>query len=321
MSELETVKINEVRGAIPLKKLENDPGNKKETMENQTKAPSGKRKKIIMAIIVVAIAVGSYMGYQSFVYVTTDNAMVMGQATLLSPRVSGVIIKADVQENQKVKAGQLLIEIKADDYQNALNEAQSDRDSMAAQLKGADSNYRRAVELLKQGASTKERFDSAESSFRSMQEKLQSADAKVAQAKLNLDYTKVVAPTDGKIGRKSFEVGMLAAAGQPLLGFVGGNERWVVANLKETDMDHIVEGDKASIEVDAISGKTFEGEVESISPATGATFSLLPPDNASGNFTKVVQRVPVRIKLLNLTDHEIDRLQSGLSADVKIKVR
>jgi membrane fusion protein (multidrug efflux system) len=307
MSELESVKSTEQIGAAPLKK-------------NKISPPNGKRQKIIIAALAVVAVVGGYVGYQSFMYVTTDNAMVMGQATLLSAKVSGIIIKADVQENQKVKAGQLLIEIKADDYQNALNEAKSNRDALAAQLKGMESNYRRAVELLRQGASTKERFDSAESNYRSMQENLQSADAKVAQAQLNLDYTKILAPTDGKVGRKSFEVGMLAVAGQPLLGFVGGNERWVVANLKETDMDSIAEGKKAYITVDAISGKTFDGEVESISPATGATFSLLPPDNATGNFTKVVQRVPVRIKLLNLTDHEIDRLQSGLSAYVKVRV-
>ena len=85
-------------------------------------------------------------------------------------------------------------------------------------------------------------------------------------------------------------------------------------------MDDIRVGRKAYISVDAISGKEFEGQVESISPTTGATFSLLPPDNATGNFTKVVQRVPVRIKLLNLTEADIDRLQSGLSAEVKIRV-
>jgi membrane fusion protein (multidrug efflux system) len=142
----------------------------------------------------------------------------------------------------------------------------------------------------------------------------------VNEAKLNLGYTKIVAPEDGTVGRKSFEVGMLATAGQPLLGFVSNTERWVTANLKETDMDNIAVGKKATVEVDAISGKTYEGEVESISPATGATFTLLPPDNATGNFTKVVQRVPVRIKLLNLKENDIDRLQSGLSAEVKIRI-
>jgi membrane fusion protein (multidrug efflux system) len=148
---------------------------------------------------------------------------------------------------------------------------------------------------------------------------LKSAIAQVNEAQLNLDYTKITAPVDGKVGRKSFEVGMLATAGQPLLGFVSNSERWVTANLKETDMKDIAEGKKAYVTVDAIPSRTFEGTVESISPGTGATFTLLPPDNATGNFTKVVQRVPVRIKLLNLTESDIDRLQNGLSAEVKIR--
>jgi membrane fusion protein (multidrug efflux system) len=282
---------------------------------------SGKRKIILPIIGLVVASIGGYVGYQHFTYVSTDDAMVLGQATLLSPKVSGIIVKADVQENQRVKSGEVLVEIKPDDYQNALDEAQSDMESWAAQLKGAELNYKRMVDLLNQGASTKERFDSAESQFHSLQRKFKSAEAHVNQAKLNLDYTKITAPADGKVGKKSFEVGMLAAAGQPLLGFVGGNERWVVANLKETDMDSIAIGQKTEVSVDAISGKNFEGTVESISPTTGATFSLLPPDNASGNFTKVVQRVPVRIKLTNLSEQDIDRLQSGLSAVVKIKIR
>ena len=142
-----------------------------------------------------------------------------------------------------------------------------------------------------------------------------------ALANLNLEYTKITAPSDGKVGKRSFEVGMLASPGQPLLGFVEGNERWVVANIKETDMALVTEGKKASITVDAVPGKEFEGVIESISPTTGATFSLLPPDNATGNFTKVVQHVPVRIKLLNLTEKDSDRLQAGLSAEVKVRVR
>ena len=95
---------------------------------------------------------------------------------------------------------------------------------------------------------------------------------------------------------------------------------WVEANMKETDLTHVVSGQKASVVLDIYPDIAWEAEVESISPTTGATFSLLPPDNATGNFTKVVQRVPVRIKLLGLTETDIDRLQAGLSAVVRIRV-
>lgn len=284
-------------------------------------ANGSSRKKILLTVgAAVVVAVGGYVGYQSYFYVSTDNASVQAQTTLLSSKVSGIVIKANVQENEKVKAGQLLAEIRPDDFQNVRDQLESEQGSLAAQVHGAEVNYKRTLDLFRQGASTQERLDAAETQYQSLQKRLKSAASQVATANLNLEYTKIVAPTDGKVARKSFEVGMLASAGQPLLGFVEGNDRWVIANLKETDMDNIEVGKYAFIKVDAISGKEYEGTVESISPTTGATFSLLPPDNATGNFTKVVQRIPVRIKLLNLTETDIDRLQSGLSAEVKIRV-
>jgi membrane fusion protein (multidrug efflux system) len=114
---------------------------------------------------------------------------------------------------------------------------------------------------------------------------------------------------------------MVIPPGQPLFGFVESSSRWVMANFKETEITHIEKGKAVKIEVDALPGQEFKGEVESLSPSTGAVFSLLPPDNATGNFTKVVQRVPVKIKLLDLTPNDIEKLQAGLSANVSIKVR
>jgi membrane fusion protein (multidrug efflux system) len=279
-----------------------------------------RKKKIAMIAVPIVVLLVGYLVYQSFMFVSTDDAQVGAHSTLLSAKVSGIVTKANVEENQKVKAGDVLVEIKADDYQNMIDQLQGDEASLQAQLKAAQANYQRTLSLLRKGASTQERLDTAEAQFHSLESRLKAAQAQVNEAKLNLGYTKIVAPEDGTVGRKSFEVGMLATAGQPLLGFVSNTERWVTANLKETDMDNIAVGKKATVEVDAISGKTYEGEVESISPATGATFTLLPPDNATGNFTKVVQRVPVRIKLLNLKENDIDRLQSGLSAEVKIRI-
>ena len=105
-----------------------------------------------------------------------------------------------------------------------------------------------------------------------------------------------------------------------MIGFVSSESRWVTANFKETEISDVIVGHKVSVTVDAIPSKKFEGEVESISSATGSTFTLLPPDNATGNFTKVVQRVPVRIKLKNLTPQDIDLLHAGLSAMVKVSI-
>jgi membrane fusion protein (multidrug efflux system) len=280
----------------------------------------GLRKNVFTGLGVGVFLLASYFGYQKYRYVGTDNATVEAHATLLSSQVKGVIVRADVEENQKVKAGQVIVEINPNDYQNALDQKEANAASLAAQAKGAQQTYQRTLSLYNKGAATEERLDMAEATYQSLESQLKGAQAEAAEAKLNLSYTQILAPADGTVGRKSFDVGMFASPGQPLLGFVSSDERWVVANLKETDMEGVSEGEKAYVTVDS-SGHTYEGLVDSISPATGATFTLLPPDNATGNFTKVVQRVSVRIKLPNLSPDDIDHLQNGLSAEVKIRIR
>jgi membrane fusion protein, multidrug efflux system len=280
-----------------------------------------RRAYILSAVAGVLVVVAGYFLYQSFVYVGTDNAMVQAHATLLSSQVSGVISRWDVEENEKVKSGQILLEIHPDDYVNALDQKEADAASLAAQAKSAFLTYQRTATLFQKGATTKDHLDTVQADYESLASRVKAAQSQAAEAKLNLSYTQILAPADGTVGRKSLDVGMLASPGQPLLGFVASDARWVTANLKETDMGEITVGEKVYVTVDAVPGRTFEGLVDSISPATGATFTLLPPDNATGNFTKVVQRVPVRVKLLDLNAQDIDRLQDGLSANVKIRVR
>jgi membrane fusion protein (multidrug efflux system) len=176
-------------------------------------------------------------------------------------------------------------------------------------------------ELYKKNVVSRAQYDNAEATFREVGKKAQSVQAQLSQAELNASYTEIKAPTDGRIARKAVEPGMVIPAGQPLFGFVSSKDRWVIANFKETEITNIAKGKSVKIEVDALPGMDLHGEVESLSPSTGAVFSLLPPDNATGNFTKVVQRVPVKIKLLNLTPEDIDKLQAGLSANVSVKVR
>ncbi|HVB38260.1 MAG TPA: HlyD family secretion protein [Vicinamibacterales bacterium] len=127
--------------------------------------------------------------------------------------------------------------------------------------------------------------------------RVEQAKAALAQAQLNLAYTTVVAPTDGIISKKSIEPGQVIQAGQPLLAIVPLEDVWVTANFKETQLDQMRPGQRATVSVDALDGRTFEGHVDSIAAATGARFSLLPPENATGNYVKVVQRIPVKIVL------------------------
>lgn len=145
--------------------------------------------------------------------------------------------------------------------------------------------------------------------------------ALLGRNKLDVSYTVIRAPYDGKMGRRTIQEGQLIQAGQTLAFIVNqATGKWVIANFKETQVSNMHIGQSADIEIDAFPGKTFSGTIESLSPATGSRFSLLPPDNSSGNFVKIVQRIPVRIKLTNNTA-ETAVLRAGMNATVAISKR
>jgi membrane fusion protein (multidrug efflux system) len=146
---------------------------------------------------------------------------------------------------------------------------------------------------------------------------VKAAQAALAAAELQLSYTTVTAPIDGTVSKKSVNIGDTVAVSQPLLAIASTSNLWITANLKETQITNVRVGQPVEIKVDAFPGRTFTGKVLSLSPATGATFSLIPPDNASGNFTKVVQRVPARISVDPASDPE-HLLKQGLSVEVAI---
>ncbi len=145
--------------------------------------------------------------------------------------------------------------------------------------------------------------------------------AQLRDAELQLSYNTVRAPVSGRIGKKNVEVGSRVQAGQQLLAIVQGSA-WVTANLKETQLAGLYQGQKVTIRIDAFPGQTFSGYVDSFSPGSGALFSLLPPENATGNFTKIVQRVPVKI-LFDERDLAAigERMAPGMSANVEIDLR
>ena len=160
----------------------------------------------------------------------------------------------------------------------------------------------------------------ATAAVRNADSKVASAVATRDQAALQLAYTRLIAPRDGVVSKKTVEVGQLVQPGQPLLAVVPLDDIWVVANLKETEIRSVIPGRPAEIEVDSYPGRRFRGHVESLSPATGAKFSLLPPDNATGNFTKVVQRIPVRIRLDDPPD-PAHPLRPGMSVKAIVTVK
>jgi membrane fusion protein, multidrug efflux system len=279
-----------------------------------------KRQKIIIAAATVALIAAAFFLYEHFTYVSTDNAQVEAHTVLLSARVGGYLISAPFDDGAKVKKGEVLVQIDDRDYKAALDAAQSELQSVEARKKEAEKNYNRIKNLFSQQVVSQQQYDTTLANYSDSKARYDAVAAKVVQAQLNFENTQIKAPSDGIIARSSAEVGQLASIGLPLVGFVSSESRWIVANFKETEIEDIHIGKKAYVDIDALSGKSYIGEVESISSATGATFSLLPPDNATGNFTKVVQRVPVKIKLHDLTPEDIDKLQVGLSASVKVRI-
>lgn len=143
---------------------------------------------------------------------------------------------------------------------------------------------------------------------------------KIEQQKLRLTYSKVYAPTSGRIGKKNIEAGQFIQAGQPLMTVVQDTTFWVVANFKETQVSKLKIGDEAELKLDAYPDKILKGKIISISDATGAKSSLLPADNASGNFVKVTQRVPVKIEILELEKNK-GMLRAGLSLEVSVPLK
>lgn len=276
------------------------------------------KNKVIAGAIAIGVLLSGYLSYEHFAFVTTDNAQIFGHSLMLAPKVSGYVTSVNVVEGQKVLKNDVLITIDPRDYDNGIKQAKGDLASIEARRRDAEKNYRRLVDLLSKGAVSQQQFDTAAAQYNDIKAKYDAIASQVSQADLNLSNTKILAPSNGFIAKKSVEVGQLATPGVPLLGFVDSGERWIIANFKETEIEEINLEAKVEIEVDAISSKKFTGKVESISSATGATFTLLPPDNATGNFTKVVQRVPVKIKIENLTAKDIEMLRTGLSAFIKV---
>lgn len=215
-------------------------------------------------------------------------------------------------------------------------------------LDNAEREYNRFKNLFDQDAVTKQQYDAVKTEYEASRaryelmgsqkqsttlvkqeqtERLGQTDAgiKLAEAalelaKLNLSYTVIIAPCDGTTGRKNIQEGQLIQPGQTLVDLVDENDKWVVANYKETQTANIQDGQVVEIEVDAIPGVVFKGIVKSISRATGSSMSLVPQDNSSGNFVKVQQRIPIRIEFASEnTPQDMARLRAGMNAECVVK--
>lgn len=216
-------------------------------------------------------------------------------------------------------------------------------------LQNAETDYKRYQQLVKEEAVTPQQFDRVETDYAATkaryeqllrqkestnllkQEQIQRldqneaaiklAEAALELARLNLSYTIIVATTDGVTGRKNIHEGELVQQGETLVTLVDGTDKWVIANYKETQTTDMRTGQPVEVRVDAIPGIVFEGRIASISDATGAAYSLIPQDNAAGNFVKVEQRIPVRIEFTeNNRPEDLNRLRAGMNVECTVKV-
>ena len=388
-------------------------------------APAKKRKKaplVLGALVAIAGSVGAYLYISSRGKESTDDAQVEGHVAAVAARVSGQVAHVLVEDDQPVKAGDVLVELDDADYQARLTAARADlaaaqagQHSAAAQValtrKQVDANLAiarggiaqasavsgstqalidqatadvgaaashaqlahvelaRSEKLVATGAVPQSELDgkraaadaadaqllqararvvtaeanranssgttlaahgrmlvaeTAPDQIQSAEAQLELATAKVAQAQaavhqaeLNLGYTKIRAELDGTVARRSVEVGQMVSPERPLLSVVAASDAWVVANFKETQLAKLRPGQRVHVALDGYGDTKLDGVVASIQAGTGSRFSLLPPDNASGNFTKVTQRVPVKIEI---ADRRGLVLRPGMSADVTVFV-
>jgi membrane fusion protein (multidrug efflux system) len=391
-------------------------------------AKQSRRKFIIIAVLILlVVSAGLFYWHSTFVE-DTDDAQVDGDLYQVSSRVTGQVIKVYVEDNQKVKQGQLIAEIDPRDYQVALDQAEANLASAQAdyiqanvnvpitsvtssttistsssdvtgsqaavaqaqqQLKAAQARVAQAqanalkaqldvdryTPLVQKDVISKQQYDAAvaaasgttaavleaqadviagqeavrvsqqrlaqsrfqaqqsvkngpkqvraqEARANSMLAAVKQAQAKVDQARLNLSYCHITAPIDGIINKKNVDVGVNLSIGQDVLTVIPLTNLWVTANFKETQLDHMRPGQPVKITVDALGGRKFSGKVTQIGGATGSRLSLFPPENATGNYVKVVQRIPVRIDFTDIKDDDADyALRPGFSVIPTVQVK
>jgi membrane fusion protein (multidrug efflux system) len=263
----------------------------------KTSHKTQKQVSIISFIIILLI----YYAYSLYTqrYVSTDDSYINANVVQIASRITGQVSHLYVVNNQYVKQGQLLLEIDPAPFIVAANKAQAQLKIAEANLQDAQTTTKRVLALVKAKTLPVQAGDDAIAKLKTAYATVELDKAALIQANLNLQYTRVTAPVDGQITNMSLRAGNNVTANQPLFAFIDNNEFWVDANYKETQLENVKPGQKATIEVDMYPNHNFKGVVESISGGSGTAFSLLPPQNATGNWVKVTQRVPVRIKIIN----------------------
>jgi membrane fusion protein, multidrug efflux system len=259
---------------------------------------------VVIALILIALGTIYYI-YASH-HATTDDAYTTGHIHNISSRVTGTVIAVLVDDNEFVKQGQVLVKLDPRDYQVKVDQAR-------ANYLNAKANDDRIMLVKGNGAISQQDYDQSQAAL--LVDK-----ATLDDAQDQLSYCTICAPTEGYVGAKAVELGNRIDIGGQLMDVV--QDAWAVANYKETQLGPMLPGQRAAITVDAIPGHKFYGWVDSFSPGSGTIFALLPSDNATGNFTKIVQRVPVKVVFDpdSIVGYE-SRLVAGLSVEISVDLK
>ena len=293
-------------------------------MAEQLAAGNGRNRKKVFMIFGTVVAVGllagvAYNAYRS-THISTDDAFIEGNVYTISARISGTVRSVKVTDNQAVKRGDVLVELDPADYRSKAAAARASLELQRANLRFAERERKRAESLYEKDVSSAERLDKAVSAHEIALAQVKLSEEQLHQADLNLSYTAITAPGDGYVTRKSVQAGNQVQTGQPLMAVVALDDLWVVANYKETQMGRIRPGQEVRIIVDSYPGRRFQGIVDSIMAGTGVSFSLFPAENATGNYVKVVQRIPVKIRFTEGTDKDHE-LRIGMSVVPTVLVK
>ncbi|ADU72465.1 HlyD family secretion protein [Pantoea sp. At-9b] len=358
----------------------------KQTFTRRYAKPRPRTLMIMIFLLIIALTWGIYWWTTARWMTDTDDAYVRADIVTLAPRVSGYLSAVEVQDNQRVSAGQVLARIDDNEYQARVSQAdavvksaeaqkrlrqaqifnldarqvqQKNRvDEAMATVHAALAESARAVleaqrqqRLVSQHVSSEQQLESANAQMTKMVASVTQAQAALAitrqqnavlaserqaavaeqdnadaalrqaqaqreLARIDLASTAITSPITGTVGQRAIRAGQYVETGAPLLAVVPDNV-YVIANFKETQLDHMHIGQPAEIRVDAYGGRHFRGTVDSFAPASGAQFALLPPDNATGNFTKIVQRMPVKIRL-TAGQNAQDEIRPGMSVVVTV---
>lgn len=305
--------------------------------------PLFKKKKILIPffIILIFVAAAIYWYIGQLAYVTTDDAFIDGNKLSVSAKMLGRITDLNVDEADSVKKGQLLVQLDSTDLiakaQQAKAMLELDKESVKlaqVNLEKAQEDYSRAERQYKDKIIPKEQFDHMEKALESAKAQFNISKIKIgtAQAQLNvietqLSNTKIYSPMNGVVAKRWSLIGDVVAPGQPIFTIYDIKNVWVTADLEETKLSSIKVGDRAELSVDAYPDQKFEGTIYQIGSNTASQFSLIPPSNAAGNFTKVTQRVPIKIsvKPVNKSGKEIKnsniKLLPGMSVEISVKVK